>query len=67
MDVVVCTIRKGRSSPVLVTVVVDASDEAASWYPWGSIRLQPNPLAAWSGVVTTKSLRSQPAWLPSLT
>src|SRR6266850_1939059 len=57
-DVVVCRTRKGRSSPFLVTVVIDALDEGATWYPCGSIRLQPAPLAAWSAVVTTKSDRT---------
>src|SRR5207248_10780886 len=62
----VCKSRKGTSSPDLVTVVSDGSEPAA-WYPWGSIRLQPNPLATCSGELLTKSARSQPAWLPSLT
>src|SRR2546423_3179486 len=48
-------------------VVSDGVDEGATVYPCGSIRLHPDPLAAWSGVVTTKSDRTQPDWLPSLT
>ena len=63
----VCTTRNGTSSPVLVMVVVDASELGPIWYPCGSIKLQPKPLAACSGVLETKSDRTQPAWLPSLT
>src|ERR1700693_272703 len=63
----VCSTRNGRSSPLFEMVVNDGPDEEATWYPCGSMRLQPRPLAAWSGVATTRSERTHPARVAAFT